>query len=35
MKALEREQLWALELASSEAWRKRAAVEICTGRTAE
>jgi hypothetical protein len=34
MKALEREKLWALELASTEAWRKRAP-EICTGRTAE
>jgi len=27
--------LWALKMASSEAWRKKAAVEICTGRTAE
>jgi len=35
MKAPEREQLWALKMASSEAWRKRATVEICTGRTAE
>jgi len=32
MKALEREKQWALKMASS---RKRAAVEICTGRTAE
>jgi len=35
MKALEREQLWALKLALSETWRKRAAAVICTGRTAE
>jgi len=34
MKALEREQLWALKMASSETRRKRAP-EICTGRTAE
>jgi hypothetical protein len=31
MKAPKREQQWALKLASTEAWRKRSAVEICTG----
>jgi len=35
MKALEREQLQALKMALSETWRKRAAVEICNGRTGE
>jgi len=35
MKALEREQLWALKMASSETWRKRAAAVICTGRSNE
>jgi len=35
MKALEREQLWALKMASSEVWRKRATAVICTERIAE